>query len=475
MTSWDEAIAATTFEFIESMEQKGFRADERTLTGTVGEGADAVRVEILVTDSFPFAPPAAWPPSDFPRSWHRELSGAMCLYSADDRQNLPWLDVDDFLALVERWIYESKAGWQQDFPDLDLERYFPQVDAPLIVYGDLDRLGSVVQFRTQGDVVRIKGAHTLPKKKSAAKDRTFGYIIDIGAPEVPPLNWEDLKASVPEEDAALVESSVEKGRLTRLVVRYARDGVGAAVVFAIRKNQDGAVALSALTSAGETHSTLTLRAGVHAQTLADARVAVVGVGAIGSFLCDLLARSGVGRITVYDPDIVRPGNLIRHLADAASEGLPKTEAVKKALESRPFNVTDVSSVPTGMPELKELATMFAEHDLVIDASASGDVTPALIAAAKSGGHHLLSVCLQEEGDVVRVDVAPPLQGEPLKATQFGSLPDRESLRFEAGCGDPVSQTPAFAVYEAAALAARHAVGLLTGLPVSNAGTIRDYR
>ena len=44
-------------------------------------------------------------------------------------------------------------------------------------------------------------------------------------------------------------------------------------------------------------------------------------GAIGSFVCDLLARSGVGSITAYDPDIIRPGNMICHLADVESVGL----------------------------------------------------------------------------------------------------------------------------------------------------------
>lgn len=60
-------------------------------------------------------------------------------------------------------------------------------------------------------------------------------------------------------------------------------------------------------------------------------------------------------------------------------------------------------------------------------------------------------------------------------TVLGPAPKRDDLRFEAGCGDPVSQTAAFAVFEAASLAVRHAIGLLTGSPISEAGTVRDYR
>jgi molybdopterin/thiamine biosynthesis adenylyltransferase len=344
------------------------------------------------------------------------------------------------------------------------------------VYGDLDELNnSFVQFRSQGHVVRLTGAGSITKRRRGGKGRAFGYVTDIGSPDVPPAGWEDLKAAIPDEDAARIERAVDEGRFRYLVVRYTRGGVGAAVVLAVWKDQSGAFTLRALRSASEAKATLRLRAGLDAKALADSRVAVVGVGAIGSFLCDLLSRSGVGHITAYDPDIVRPGNLIRHLADDSSVGLSKPDAVKRMIEPRAFTSTNVVSVSTGLPELREVAGVFTEHDVVIDASASGDVTPALIAAAKAGERNLVSVCVQEEGGVVRVDITPPLHGDPIEETLLSPPSSRDELRFEAGCGDPVSQTPAFAVYEAAALAARHAIGLLTGSPISAAGSVRDYR
>lgn len=48
MTAWDEAIEASTFTFIEELERRGFRADDRTLTGTVGNGAEVVRIEVAL-------------------------------------------------------------------------------------------------------------------------------------------------------------------------------------------------------------------------------------------------------------------------------------------------------------------------------------------------------------------------------------------------------------------------------------------
>lgn len=476
MTVWEEARESQTFEFIEALERKGFRADARTLTGTVGVDTDAVRVEIVLPDGFPFMPPVAWPPKDFPRSWHRERSGAMCLYPADDRQSLPWLDVDDFLALVTRWIEESKAGWPGDFPDLDLERYFEHCTDPLVVYGDLDELtNKFVQLRHHDQFTRVTGSGAIPKKKRVAKNRAFGYVTDMGEPELPPSTWDDLKTVIPADDAALIEKAVGEGRFRYLIVRYSRGGVGAAVVLRIWKDKADTYRLASVRSASEAPATLVLRAGVHADVLAGARVAVVGVGAIGSFLCDLLSRSGIGHITAYDPDIIKPGNLIRHLADCGSVGLTKPVAVKKVIESRAYSSTVVEAVAARVPSPSEAMSLFSLHDLVIDASASGDVTPALVAIAQAGDHRLLSVCLQDEGGVVRVDIIPPLNGDPMDETKLNPPPARDEIRFEAGCGDPVSQTPAFAVFEAAALAARHAIGLLTGAPLSDAGTVRDYR
>ena len=475
MTAWDEAIEASTFNFIEQMERRGFHADDRTLTGTVGEGDGAIRLQIDLPNDFPYAPPVVSPPGDFPRSWHRERSGAMCLYPSDGRDHLPWLDVEQFLALVARWIAESRSGWPGDFPDLDLERYFQQADDPLVVYGDLDALNNnFVQLRRSGSVTRLTGPGSIPKKKRVAKNRAFGYVTSIGEPVAPPTNWEDLKVTIPADDVQRIETAVADGRFSYLIVRYSRGGVGAVVVLGIWKDKAGGLSLASIRSASEAQSTLTLRAGNTLQALSESRVAVVGLGAIGSFVCDLLARSGVGTITAIDPDIVRPGNLIRYAAGTDTVGLTKPLAIKRLVESRPYSSTTVSAAG-GLPPLREVISLFAEHDLVIDATAAGDATHMLAQAAIAGGHRLLSVCVQEEGMIVRVDVVPPLEGDAIPETVLGPPPARVDLRFEAGCGDPVSQTPAFAVVEAAALATRYAIGLLSGAPIPPAGTARDYR
>src|SRR5579862_4972405 len=65
-----------------------------------------------------------------------------------------------------------------------------------------------------------------------------------------------------------------------------------------------------------------------------ARVAVVGLGALGSVQAELLARAGVGTLRLIDRDFVELSNLQRQFlyeeSDAA-EGLPKAVAAARRL------------------------------------------------------------------------------------------------------------------------------------------------
>jgi adenylyltransferase/sulfurtransferase len=66
------------------------------------------------------------------------------------------------------------------------------------------------------------------------------------------------------------------------------------------------------------------------------RVLLVGCGALGCAIADMLARAGVGRLTIVDRDVVELTNLQRQVlfdeADAA-EGLPKAEAAQRRLRA----------------------------------------------------------------------------------------------------------------------------------------------
>ncbi|RKR73327.1 HesA/MoeB/ThiF family protein [Frondihabitans australicus] len=106
--------------------------------------------------------------------------------------------------------------------------------------------------------------------------------------------------------------------------------------------------------------------------LARASVLVVGAGGLGSPVVALLAGSGIGRLTVVDPDRVELSNLSRQtLFSSADVGRSKAEvAVERAASVDP-DLSVVALVGTFRPE------MVAGHDVVIDAADSSAVTRAV--------------------------------------------------------------------------------------------------
>ena len=66
--------------------------------------------------------------------------------------------------------------------------------------------------------------------------------------------------------------------------------------------------------------------------LEKARVAVFGVGGVGGYTVEALARAGVGSIDVIDNDCISLSNINRQiLATHSTVGMPKVEAAKKRI------------------------------------------------------------------------------------------------------------------------------------------------
>ena len=101
--------------------------------------------------------------------------------------------------------------------------------------------------------------------------------------------------------------------------------------------------------------------------LAASRVAVVGCGATGSVLSSLLARAGLGHITVIDRDYVEPSNLQRQVlfdeADA-SESLPKAVAAANKIKLFNSEVAVDARVEDLTPSNVE--ELLAGSDLILD-------------------------------------------------------------------------------------------------------------
>lgn len=82
-----------------------------------------------------------------------------------------------------------------------------------------------------------------------------------------------------------------------------------------------------------------------AQNLEEARVVCVGVGSLGSTVALQLARSGVGHLTLIDPDHLVSANLGRHVLGADHLGLAKAKALQERIR-KDLPTTEVASLPT---------------------------------------------------------------------------------------------------------------------------------
>lgn len=101
--------------------------------------------------------------------------------------------------------------------------------------------------------------------------------------------------------------------------------------------------------------------------LRDSSVTVIGLGAVGSYAAEALARAGVGHLRLIDFDKIKPSNLNRHIyALHSTIGTPKAELAKERIRD-----INPSCVVEALQLFAAAETMDAilnnSPDLVVDA------------------------------------------------------------------------------------------------------------
>jgi len=121
-----------------------------------------------------------------------------------------------------------------------------------------------------------------------------------------------------------------------------------------------------------------------------ARVAVFGLGGVGSFAVEALARAGVGYLRVVDHDVVNPSNLNRQLLGLRSTlGCPKAEvATARIRDINPGCVIDARRIFINGDSVAEL--LEPGVDVVVDAIDSVNAKTALLQAARERGLPVIS-------------------------------------------------------------------------------------
>jgi len=105
------------------------------------------------------------------------------------------------------------------------------------------------------------------------------------------------------------------------------------------------------------------------QLLASSHVAIVGCGATGAAAASLLARAGVGTLTLIDRDFVEPSNLQRQVLFDESDALlslPKAEAARSKIALFNSSITVLPHIADLVPA--NIHELLAPADIILDAT-----------------------------------------------------------------------------------------------------------
>ena len=102
------------------------------------------------------------------------------------------------------------------------------------------------------------------------------------------------------------------------------------------------------------------------EKLKRSHVAVFGLGGVGSWCAEALARAGVGTLTLIDQDTVGESNINRQLIALSSTiGKPKAEVMAERI--RDINPAIVTRPIIGTYRAEDREAFFADYDFVVDA------------------------------------------------------------------------------------------------------------
>ncbi len=121
-----------------------------------------------------------------------------------------------------------------------------------------------------------------------------------------------------------------------------------------------------------------------------ARVAVFGIGGVGGYVCEALARSGVGALALFDRDVISVSNLNRQIiALHSTVGRPKVEVMRERI----LDISPQAEVEANhlfyMPENADSVDL-SRFDYIADCIDTVSAKVELICRARAAGVPIIS-------------------------------------------------------------------------------------
>ncbi len=126
------------------------------------------------------------------------------------------------------------------------------------------------------------------------------------------------------------------------------------------------------------------------EKMSKARVAIFGIGGVGGYACEALARTGIGKIDLFDSDIVSQSNLNRQIiATIKTIGKLKVDVMKERLLEINPNL-EVHTYPIFFSKENQNEYDFTNYTYIVDAIDTVDSKIALILKAQNEGINIIS-------------------------------------------------------------------------------------
>ena len=127
--------------------------------------------------------------------------------------------------------------------------------------------------------------------------------------------------------------------------------------------------------------------------LRSARVAVIGCGALGSPIAEMLIRGGVHQMTIFDGERIEIGNLTRHTLSMNDIGEGKAARLAQRLNSLNPHA-EVEAVPSKVNFTnQDVLQRLLEHDLIVDCTANDELLQVLADISFPHDIHFFSISI----------------------------------------------------------------------------------